>query len=66
MTSGRVEHQLHQPGEQHTRLDQPPHGTGLAYKFPAKLLLINLSRHGLDHLGHNRSLPPSTLGVSGQ
>jgi hypothetical protein len=29
------------------------HGTGLVYKFLAKLLLINLSRH--DRLGHNRS-----------
>jgi hypothetical protein len=42
------------------------HATGLVYKFPAKLLLINLSRHGLDHLDHNRFLPPSTVGVSGQ
>jgi hypothetical protein len=28
-------------------------------------LLINLSRHGLDRLGHYWSFPPSNLGVSG-
>jgi hypothetical protein len=27
-------------------LTNSTHGTGLVYKFPAKLLLISLSRHG--------------------
>jgi hypothetical protein len=28
------------------------------------LLLINLSRHGLDRLGHCWSFPPTSAGVS--
>jgi hypothetical protein len=63
-----LEHRPHQSGQQTTLANQlHPLGTGLLHQFLRKSLLINLSRHRLDHLGHYWSFPPSvSLSVSGQ
>jgi hypothetical protein len=48
-----LEHRLGQPGQQPARPDQfDAVGTGPLDEFLGELLLINLSRRGLDRLGH--------------
>ncbi len=62
-----LEHRFGQPRQQATLADQlHPLGTGLLHKFLGELLLINLSCHGLDDLGHDWSFPPSTARRVGQ
>lgn len=64
---GGFQHRFGQPSQQATRTDQPhPLGPGLLHQFLRELLLINLSRHGLDRLGHDWSFPPSTARRVGQ
>ena len=64
----RLEHGLRQPGEQPALTDElHPVLPRLRHEIFCQLLLINLSRHGLDRVGHDWSFPPSRpLGVSGQ
>jgi hypothetical protein len=48
-----LEHRLGQPSQQATLANQlHTFGAGLLHEFLRELLLINLSRHGLDRLGH--------------
>ena len=62
-----LEHRLGQPSQQATLANKlHPLSTGLLHQFLRELLLINLSRHGLDRLGHDWSLPPSTARRVGQ
>ena len=56
---GGLKHRLGQPIQQPARADQvDPFCTGPVHELLSELLLINLSRHGLDHLGHWWSFPP--------
>lgn len=53
-----LEHLLGQPRQRAVRADQvDPIGAGLVHQFLRELLLINLSRHRLDALGHYQSFP---------
>ena len=53
-----LEHSLGQPGKQASPSEQfHTLGTGPLHQVAGELLLIDSSRHGLDHLGHNWSFP---------
>jgi hypothetical protein len=57
----RLEHRLGQPSQQATTAHQlHTIGASLLDEFLRELLLINLSRHRLDRLGHCWSFPQST------
>ena len=53
-----LQHVLGQPAEQAARADEVDSvGAGFLDEFLSELLLINLSRHGLDRLGSLLVLP---------
>jgi hypothetical protein len=53
-----LEHRLRQPGQQPTLTDElHPVSASLRHELFRQLLLINLSRHGLDRLDHCWSFP---------
>jgi hypothetical protein len=62
-----LQHRLGQPRQQPTRPNEIHSvGPGLLDKLLGELLVINLSRHGLDRLGHCWSFLRASLGVSDQ
>jgi hypothetical protein len=63
---GGLEHGLGQPSEQPARSDElHPLRPGAVDELLGELLLINLSWHGLDRVGHGWSFPRDTPGVLG-